>query len=131
MKRTTAATLSLALLFISAAGCGKSADGKASPDSGRPPVAVEAARATTAEVEEAVEVVGTLTARSEAEVKTEYSGTVVEVFEWRSAEAIEQAHMSPAVGQLWGEFAAVCDYVPLVALNEAQQPFAEFEPLQL
>ena len=58
-------------------------------------------------------------------------GTVVEVFEWRSAEAIEQAHKSPAVGQLWGEFAAVCDYVPLVTLNEAQQPFAEFESLQL
>ncbi len=36
MTRTPAATLSLALLF-SAAGCGKSADGKASPDSGRPP----------------------------------------------------------------------------------------------
>ncbi len=58
-------------------------------------------------------------------------GTVVEVFEWRSAEAIELAHNSAAVGQLWAEFAAVCDYVPLVSLNEAQQPFAEFEPVQL
>ncbi len=74
-----AATLPLTF-FLAAAGCGKPADGKTSPDGNRPPVAVEAARATTADVEEAVEVVGTLTARSEAEVKTEYSGTVVEVF---------------------------------------------------
>lgn len=58
-------------------------------------------------------------------------GTVVEVFEWRSAEAIDQAHKSQAVGQLWGEFAAVCDYVPLVSLSEAQQLFAEFAPVQL
>ena len=60
-------------------------------------------------------------------------GTVVEVFEWRSAEAIERAYNSAAVdiGQLWAEFAAVCDYVPLVSLNEAQQPFAEVEPVRL
>lgn len=66
-----------------------------------------------------------------AHVMRAADGTVVEVFEWRSAEAIERAHSSPAVGQLWAEFAAVCDYVPLVSLNEAQQLFAEFEPVQL
>ena len=53
-------------------------------------------------------------------------GTVLEVFEWRSAEAIAQAHKSPAVQALWGEFASVCDYVPLASLAEAQQMFAEF-----
>ena len=53
-------------------------------------------------------------------------GTVLEVFEWRSAKAISQAHKSPAVQALWGEFAAVCDYVPLASLAEAQQMFAEF-----
>ncbi len=56
-------------------------------------------------------------------------GTIVEVFEWRSAEAIEQAHTDPAVGALWGEFAAVCDYVPLSGLPEAQQLFAEFDAI--
>ena len=54
-------------------------------------------------------------------------GTLVEVFEWRSAEAIEQAHGNPAVQALWAEFASVCDYVPLASLSEAQQMFAEFE----
>jgi quinol monooxygenase YgiN len=57
-------------------------------------------------------------------------GTLVEVFEWRSAEAIAAAHASPAVQALWGEFGAACDYVPLSALGEAQQMFAEFDPLR-
>ncbi len=56
-------------------------------------------------------------------------GTIVEVFEWASAEAIRRAHSNAAVGALWAEFAAVCDYVPLHTLPEAQQLFAEFEPL--
>ena len=55
------------------------------------------------------------------------NGTVVEVFEWRSSEAIAAAHSSPAVQALWGEFAGVCDYVPLASLDEAQQMFAEFD----
>lgn len=55
------------------------------------------------------------------------NGTVVEVFEWRSPEAIAEAHSNPAVLALWGEFAKVCDYVPLASLDEAQQMFAEFD----
>ncbi len=30
---------------------------------------------------------------------------------------------------MWGEYAAVCDYVPLAELPEAQALFAEFDPL--
>jgi hypothetical protein len=58
-------------------------------------------------------------------------GTVLEVFEWRSPEAVEQAHHNPAVLALWAEFEAACEYVPLSTLSEAQHPFSEFEPLQL
>lgn len=58
-------------------------------------------------------------------------GTIVEVFEWRSAASIDEAHTNPAVGALWAEFAAACDYVPLVTLPEAQQMFAEFDALPL
>ncbi len=79
MNRSIAAVLP-AILILAVAGCGKTADGKASPDGSRPPVAVETAKASPSELEETVDVVGTLTARSEADVKTEYSGTVVEVF---------------------------------------------------
>ena len=87
MNRTTAAAVNASLLVLlaaGAAGCGKPADGKTSPDGVRPPVAVETAKVSPSELEEAVEVVGTLAARSEAEVKTEYTGVVAEVFvtEW-------------------------------------------------
>jgi hypothetical protein len=54
-------------------------------------------------------------------------GTVVEVFEWRSAEVIQQAHHNPAVQALWAEFGAVCDYRRLAELAECQQMFAEFD----
>ncbi len=56
-------------------------------------------------------------------------GTLIEVFEWASAEAIERAHANPAVLALWAAFEAACDYVPLASLAEASQLFAEFTPL--
>jgi quinol monooxygenase YgiN len=55
--------------------------------------------------------------------------TIVEVFEWASAEAIQAAHTDPVVGKMWEEFGAVCDYVPIGSLSEASQLFAEFTPL--
>jgi quinol monooxygenase YgiN len=58
-------------------------------------------------------------------------GTLVEVFEWRSEEAIHQAHSNPAVQALWGEFGAACDYVPLTSLPEASQMFAELDAVAL
>jgi hypothetical protein len=58
-------------------------------------------------------------------------GTVIEVFEWRSAEAIEQAHKNSAVLALWADFEAACEYVPLAGLAEAGHPFSEFEALAL
>jgi len=54
-------------------------------------------------------------------------GTILEVFEWRSREAIAEAHAHPAILALWGEFQAVCEFRPLVALLEALEPFAEFD----
>lgn len=58
-------------------------------------------------------------------------GTVIEVFEWASAEAISQAHENAAVQALWAEFEAACDYVPLASLAEAAHPFSEFRPLAI
>jgi hypothetical protein len=52
-------------------------------------------------------------------------GTIVEVFEWRSAEAIAKAHQTPPVQALWAEFGAACDYRPLSSLAECQQLFAD------
>jgi len=56
-------------------------------------------------------------------------GTIVEVFEWISDEAIQNAHKNPAVLQMWGEYAEVCDYVPVGGLAEAGDLFSGFEPL--
>lgn len=56
-------------------------------------------------------------------------GSIVEVFEWRSAEAIKAAHANPAIQALWGEFGAACEFTPLVKLAEASQMFAEFDPV--
>ena len=58
-------------------------------------------------------------------------GSIVEIFEWRSAEAIEQAHSNPAVQALWEEFGAACDFTPISNLAEAQQMFAEFDAVDL
>jgi quinol monooxygenase YgiN len=58
-------------------------------------------------------------------------GTIVEVFEWRSAEAIDRAHRSPSVQALWAEFGAACDYTPLAKLAETHGMFAEFDAIEL
>jgi quinol monooxygenase YgiN len=56
-------------------------------------------------------------------------GTIIEVFEWKSKEAIESAHTNPAVQVMWKEYAEVCDYVPVSSIEEAKQLFTEFTPL--
>ncbi len=53
-------------------------------------------------------------------------GTVIEVFEWESALAIEEAHSNPVVMKMWEEYEAVCDYVPIASISEASDLFAEF-----
>ena len=58
-------------------------------------------------------------------------GTIVEVFEWRSADAIQKAHSNPAVWALWSDFGEACDYTPLNKLAETEQMFAEFDSVQL
>jgi quinol monooxygenase YgiN len=58
-------------------------------------------------------------------------GTILEVFEWRSAEAIANARSTPVVQALWAEFGAACNYRPLSGIAECQQMFAEFEPVDV
>jgi quinol monooxygenase YgiN len=56
-------------------------------------------------------------------------GTIVEVFEWESAEAIERAHTNPTVLALWARFGAACEIVPLASLAECHAMFAGFTPV--
>ncbi|HXX42830.1 MAG TPA: antibiotic biosynthesis monooxygenase family protein [Chthoniobacterales bacterium] len=56
-------------------------------------------------------------------------GTIIEVSEWKSKEAIDDAHKNPNVLAMWQKFFAVCDCVPLNTLAEAEEMFAGFEPI--
>lgn len=55
-------------------------------------------------------------------------GTIIEVFEWKSQAAIDQAHTNPQVLEMWGKYAEVCDYIPVAQLPEAIQLFSGFQP---
>lgn len=57
-------------------------------------------------------------------------GTVLEIFEWRSQQAIDDAHGNPEVQNMWKRFQACCEYVPLAELSEAQELFAGFAPVR-
>ena len=57
------------------------------------------------------------------------NGTIVEIFEWTSPEAIAGAHHNPVVLDLWKRFEAVCTYETPSNLAEFQNMFAHFEPL--
>lgn len=56
-------------------------------------------------------------------------GTIIEVFEWESREAIASAHSNGAIARLWEEFGRVCDYVPVGQVAECRDLFAEFNPV--
>jgi quinol monooxygenase YgiN len=71
---------------------------------------------------------GLVTAR-EPIIMEASDGTVVEVFEWESKQAIESAHGNPVVQAMWQEYAEVCDYIPVASIEEAKQLFSDFTPL--
>jgi hypothetical protein len=56
-------------------------------------------------------------------------GTILEVFEWKSEQAIESAHQNPVIIAMWERFEEVCDYVPLNSLKESAEPFSGYEPI--
>jgi quinol monooxygenase YgiN len=56
-------------------------------------------------------------------------GTIIEVSEWKSREAIDAARKNPNVLAMWNKFLAICDCVPLKTLAEAEEMFAGFDPL--
>src|SRR3979411_2679646 len=57
-------------------------------------------------------------------------GTILEVSEWKSREAIDAAHKNPNVLAMWEKFFAMCDCFPLNPLPGAAEMFAGFTPLE-
>lgn len=58
-------------------------------------------------------------------------GSIVEVFEWESEDAVNSAHEHPAVRALWKRFEALCTYETLGSLAESAAPFPNLEPVDL
>ena len=56
-------------------------------------------------------------------------GTIIEVSEWKSQEAIDAAHKNPNVLAMWNKFFEACDCIPLNKLTESAEMFASFEPI--
>jgi hypothetical protein len=71
---------------------------------------------------------GLVTDRVPIVMRTE-GGTIVEIFEWVSQEAIAGAHTNPVVLDLWKRFEAVCSYEVPANLPEFKNMFAHFEPV--
>ena len=57
-------------------------------------------------------------------------GSIVEIFEWKSAQAIKDAHTNPEVGKLWMRFSEVCDFDKPMNLKEFNEMFSEFETIE-
>ncbi|MEP7267298.1 MAG: hypothetical protein ABI844_06685 [Saprospiraceae bacterium] len=57
------------------------------------------------------------------------NGSIIEIFEWKSIEAIHAAHSNSAVLAMWDEFAQVCTYLPASEIQEFHQIFSDFSPL--
>jgi hypothetical protein len=74
---------------------------------------------------------GLVTDRAPIVARSRADGTIIEAFEWASAEAIERAHRDPTVQAIWARFGEYADYPTLGQLAEAGVTFAGFEPLSV
>lgn len=71
---------------------------------------------------------GLVTERQPILMKSE-DGSIIEVFEWKSKKAIEEAHTNPEVQKIWAEYAEICDFAKPTDIQEFSMLFSEFEPL--
>jgi len=58
-------------------------------------------------------------------------GSYIEIFEWKSKEAIDKAHHNGNVKALWKRFEEICTYINLSDIEECKNLFAAFEPVKL
>ncbi len=58
-------------------------------------------------------------------------GTLIEIFQWASPAAIEDAHRNARVQAAWARLETYAEFVPLAALPGADAPFADFERVSL
>jgi len=58
-------------------------------------------------------------------------GTIVEVFVWKSQDAIDAAHKNAAVQAMWKDYNEACEYVTFGGLAEAKELFSPLEHVPL
>ena len=68
---------------------------------------------------------GLATDRAEIRCRSK-DGVVITISEWSSQEAIDRAHKTPEVLELWNRFWDCCEFVKLDALAESHDAFATF-----
>ncbi len=63
----------------------------------------------------------------EALVLRATDGAILEIFEWKSEEAVAASHHNEAVRALWARFDVCSTFGTLASLSEADKPFPHFE----
>ena len=53
------------------------------------------------------------------------NGIYIEIFVWKSNNAIEEAHKNSEVQKLWDEMAKVCDFTSLNSIEKAKEYFEQ------
>lgn len=71
---------------------------------------------------------GLVTAREEIVARSRRDGTIVEIFEWKSPEAVQHAHSDPVVSVIWRRLSECAEYATLGSLRESADIFPHFEP---
>ena len=57
------------------------------------------------------------------------NGIYIEIFEWKSNHAVEEAHENPEVQKLWDEMGKISDFTNLESLEEVKDFFPQFKPI--
>lgn len=70
-----------------------------------------------------------ITAKPTVLLRARSDGTLLEIFEWISAKAADEAHQNPSIRAIWSKLAKIADIVPLSSIQEAGKVFSHFEAL--
>lgn len=71
-----------------------------------------------------------ITKRPALVLRARSDGTLLEIFEWISAKAADEAHQHPSIRMVWNELAKIADFVPLSSVREASKAFSHFEAVR-
>lgn len=69
-----------------------------------------------------------VTARKAIQARAK-DGSIIEIFEWKSQKAIDDAHRDPEVLKLWARYAACSEWIKIGDIAEADRMFPGFEPV--